>query len=209
MRIIDCENHFFTRDYLKYVRARKNPPRETVGKTGPSMWYTSTMNSPRSEEIDNKMCETGTLRLREMDENGIERAILSLSPPGVQTFEPQQGTNWAKSVNSELAVTVEQNPGRYTGFMSVAPQKPDEAAAEIERCATSLGLKGLALHSHARDEYLDAPKYRTIFEKASKYDLPVYIHPAIPSKLILPGYEEYGFELAGPVLGFAADVALH
>ena len=39
--------------------------------------------------------------------------------------------------------------------------------------------------------------------------MPVYLHPAIPSKAILAPYAEYGFSLAGPVLGFAADLALH
>jgi 5-carboxyvanillate decarboxylase len=39
--------------------------------------------------------------------------------------------------------------------------------------------------------------------------VPVYIHPGIPSTLMLPAYEDFGYSLAGPILGFAADVALH
>ncbi len=209
MQIIDLENHFFTNDYLNYLRHRKAPPKETIEKTGPVMWYNRTMSSPRSFEVDNKMSNPVENRIREMDENGIGIEVLSLSPPGVQCFSPKVGTYWASKVNDELARIVKTYPDRFIGLACVAPQDPKSAAKEIERSATELGLKGIILHSHAREDYLDAQKFRVIFEGAAKHDLPVYIHPGLPSKLILPGYETYGFELAGPVLGFAADVALH
>jgi 5-carboxyvanillate decarboxylase len=209
MQIIDFENHFFTADYLNYLRRRKTPPRETIGKEGPVMWYNDTMGSPRSFEVDNKMLNMGKNRIPEMDENGIEVEVLSLSPPGVQCFNPKTGTSWASKINDELAMIIKAYPNRFIGLACIAPQEPESAAREVARSAVELGLKGIVLHSHASDEYLDSPKYRIIFEKAAKHDMPVYIHPGLPSKLILPGYETYGFELAGPVLGFAADVALH
>lgn len=91
----------------------------------------------------------------------------------------------------------------------MVPQSPDEAAKELERAVTKLGLKGLVLQSHARHEYLDDQKYWAIFEKVEKLDVPIYIHPEGPPSPILKYYEKYGFALAGPVLGYAADVALH
>jgi len=151
----------------------------------------------------------GEPRLREMDDNGIGIEVLSLSPPGIQCLSPKAGTLWAKSINDELAAVVRRHPERFVGLACIAPQEPEAAAAEVARSARDLGLRGIVIHSHARDEYLDAPQYRVIFAQAAEYGLPVYLHPNIPSKLILPGYETYGFELAGPVMGFAADVSLH
>jgi len=209
MKIIDFENHFFTTDYLDYIRRRTEPPRETIDKEGPNMWYSETMSSPRSYEIDNKMADTDEQRLREMDENEIDIEILSLSPPGIQRFDPEDGTSWSKRINDELAEIVRRHPDRFVGLACVAPQSPEAAALEVERSARELGLKGIILHSHADNEYLDDRKYREIFERCAALDMPVYIHPELPSSLILPGFEDYGFELAGPVLGFAADVALH
>ena len=209
MKVIDFENHFFTAAYLEYIRNRNTPPKETIDTKGPEMWYDDTMCSPRSFEIDNKMADLGEGRLRDMEEGGIDIEILSLSPPGVQCFDPDDGTSWARKTNNELALLVKKHPDRFIGLACVAPQNPGEAADEVERSATELGLKGIILHSHAREEYLDDKKYWVIFERAAQLDMPVYIHPALPSTLILPGYSTYGFDLAGPVLGFAADVALH
>jgi 2,3-dihydroxybenzoate decarboxylase len=92
----------------------------------------------------------------------------------------------------------------------IAPQSPEESEDEVERAVTDLGLKGVAIESHAGNEYLDKKKYWTIFEKAEKLDVPVFLHPEVPSTSIVKGYaDDYGFELAGPPLGYGADLALH
>ena len=97
IRIIDFENHFFNKGYLNYLSRRKIPPRETIDKEGPLMWYNTGMSSPRSFEVDDKMVETGEKRIQEMDVNNINIEVLSLSPPGVQCLNPTTGTDWARS----------------------------------------------------------------------------------------------------------------
>lgn len=210
MKIIDLENHFFTKEYIQYLRSRKEPPRETIERDGLNMWYTDFLCSPRSFEMEDKLLNLGEGRIKEMDEKGIDIEVLSLSPPGVQCFEPSVGTFWAKKVNDELAKVVKSYPGRFIGLACIAPQSPEEAADEVERAVTELGLRGVNIESHARNEYLDKKKYWPIFERIEKLDVPVYLHPEIPSTWILKGYaEDYGFELAGPPLGYGADLHLH
>jgi len=210
MKIIDLENHFFTTEYIKYLRSRKEPPRETEEKDGLTMWYTDLLCSPRSFEMENKMLDLGETRLKEMDAKEIDIQVLSLSPPGVQCFEAAEGTAWARKVNDELSKAVKQRPDRFIGLACIAPQSPEEAADEIERAVSELGLKGVNIESHARNEYLDNKKYWSIFERAEKLDVPICLHPEIPSTSILKGYaDDYGFELAGPPHGYGADLALH
>jgi len=210
MKIIDLENHFFTKDYIHYLRNRKVPPKETEQEDGLTMWYNDVLCSPRSFEMENKLLDLGEARLKEMDEKGITIQALSLSPPGVQCFEPAEGTAWAKKVNDELAKVVKRHPDRFVGLACIAPQSPDEAADELERAVSELGMKGVNIESHARNEYLDGKKYRSIFKRAEKLDVPIYLHPEIPSTSILKGYaDDYGFELAGPPHGYGADLALH
>lgn len=48
-----------------------------------------------------------------------------------------------------------------------------------------------------------------IFEAAAKLGVPIHIHPNFPSPGIIKPYSDYGVALAGPVLGFAAEVSLH
>lgn len=210
MKVIDLETHFFTPEYSQYLRSRTEPPKETVENDGFTMWYTDTLNSPRGHEMENKLLDLGEARIKAMDEAGVDIHVLSLSPPGVQAFEPLDGTAWSRKVNDALAKVIKEHPDRYMGLACIAPQSPAEAADELERAVSELGLKGVSLESHARDEYLDKKKYWCVFEKAEKLDVPIFLHPEVPSASIVRGFEEdYGFELAGPPHGYAADLALH
>jgi 2,3-dihydroxybenzoate decarboxylase len=209
MKIIDLESHFFTREYAEHLRSKKDVPREVPEEAGLKMWYDDVLFVFRSYALEERLLDIGEERIKHMDANGIDMQILSLSGPHVQFFEPDEGVYWSKKVNDELSKVVKQYPDRFIGLACVAPQSPNEAAKELERAVTKLGLKGLVLQSHARHEYLDDQKYWSIFEKAEKLDVPIYIHPEVPPSAILKYYETYGFALAGPVLGYAADVALH
>jgi 2,3-dihydroxybenzoate decarboxylase len=171
--------------------------------------YAAGVTSPRGAEMESRMLDLGEARLKAMEADGITMQVLSLSPPGVQAFEPEEGTAWARRLNDELAEAVRRHPDKYVGLACVAPQSPDDAAAELERAVTKLGLKGMMLESHAGNEYLDDEKFRVIFATAERLDVPIYLHPDIPAAAILQGYADYGFILAGPPLGFGADAHLH
>ena len=151
--------------------------------------------------------EMGEGRLAQMDKNGVKMQVLS-QDTGVQMLEPTEGIEWSKKVNNALSEAVLKYPDRFVGLASVAPQAPDAGAKELERAVAELGLKGVCLHSHSMNEYLDHKKFRPLFAKAQDLDVPIYLHPAIPSTKILSGYEDYQM-LSGPVLGFAADTSLH
>lgn len=209
MKIIDLEAHFYTHEYIEYLCSRKELPREERGDDGIKLWYTENFWAPRSYELEERLLELGEARIKEMDADGIDIQVISLTNPSVQLFEEKEGVLWAKRVNDELSTVVGKYPDRYVGLASVAPQSPQEAAREIERSVKELGLKGVVVQSHARNEYLDDKKYWPLFEKAEELDVPIYLHPGAPSTSILEPYAKYGFPLAGPILGFAADVSLH
>ena len=208
MEVIDLEAHFFTKDYLEYLRKREKVPREVMHEKETTLWYTETAYSPRSFEIDDKMMELGERRLNIMKAAGVTKQVLSLSPPTVQYLEEADGVLWAKKINDDLAKVIKHYPESYIGLASVAPQSPHKAAAEIDRAVSELGLKGVMLQSHVGEEYLDVEKYRVIFEKAEELRAPIYLHPDIPCGDMLRYYADYGFDLAGPTLGYAADAAL-
>lgn len=212
MKVIDLEAHFASREYMEYVRSREGMPgspglsREGMPGGPPGLSREGMPRTPRASQIRDGL-DLGEGRLKVMDAVGIDMQVLSVAPPNVQQFEASEGTAWSRKVNDELSAAVKKYPDRFIGLAAVAPQSPGEAADELERAVTELGLKGVCIRSHARDEYLDDRKYWVIFERAEKLDVPIYLHPAIPSKDMLKPYADYG--LSGPVLGFAADLALH
>ncbi len=138
-------------------------------------------------------------RLKDMDANGVDMQVLSLTAPGVQLFDADTATELARIANDRLAETIAQHPTRFAGLAAFAPQSPLRAVREMERAIKDLKLNGFIVNSHTNNEYLDDPKYWPILEAAEALDRCIYIHPRGPSD-----------GLAGPLLDhglFAAQWA--
>ena len=209
MRIIDLEAHFYTEDYLKYLRSRKEMPFEEVRENDFRLWMTPNLWAPRSRPLEAKLLDMGASRIAEMDAAGVDIQVLSLCIPGCDPFEPADGLPMARQTNDELAEAIKKFPDRYVGLAALSPQDPEGSAKELERAVTKLGMRGAKLNSHARGEYLDDRKFWPIFEAAESLDAPLYLHPTWPSPALIKGFEDYGFPLAGPPFGFGAETSLH
>jgi 5-carboxyvanillate decarboxylase len=192
MKKIAVEEHFFTRNYVDYRRANMKTE-HVVARPG---------------EID-ECLDVDQGRLKAMDAAGIDMQVLSFSSPGVEGMEnDEDAIRMARQTNDELAAIIKRHPTRYAGFATIACHKPDAAADELERAVKELGMIGAKINSHIKGEYLDAPKYRVVFERAEKLGVPIYLHPRSPSPDMLKPYLTYPI-LATAVWGFAAEVGLH
>jgi 2,3-dihydroxybenzoate decarboxylase len=147
------------------------------------------------------------LRLKTMDEHGVDMHLLSLTAPGVQSFAPDLALRVARLTNDRLATIVRENPRRYAALASVPPQDVPAAVAEIRRARRELGLNGVIINSHTRGEYLDDRKYWPIFEAAVETGAPVYIHPRTPNPQMAPLFKDYA--LWGAIYGYGAETGLH
>ena len=96
-------------------------------------------------------------RIAAMDAARIDKQVLSLWSPGVQVFDAELGTELARLVNDRLAEAIRQHPDRLAGLAAVATQDADNAAQELERAVSGLGLNGVLINSHTNGEYLDDP----------------------------------------------------
>ncbi|OGP54415.1 MAG: hypothetical protein A2Y65_09530 [Deltaproteobacteria bacterium RBG_13_52_11] len=212
MKKIAIEEHFHTEEYVKYLYSRKDWPRreliEEGGKRFVRDWWSPTSFRLLDPDRPNPLTDLGEGRLKRMDEAGIDMQVLSISFPGVEMFDASDGTAMARSINDELSSVVARYPKRFAGFAAIAPQDPDAAADELERAVIKLGLKGAVVNGHIRGEYLDDRKYWPIFEQAEKLDVPIYIHPKMPSPDMIKPYLTYP-GLASALLGFAAEASLH
>lgn len=163
--------------------------------------------TPGNKVLDDRLLDIGAARLAHMDAIGIDMQILSLTSPGVQVFETALATRLTAESNDALAAAVRAHPTRFAGLAAIAPQDPAAAAKEIERAASVLKLSGLIVNSHTKGEYLDAPKFRPIFEAAQALDMPIYLHPREPAASWVGPYLDYALWFAG--WGFAAETGLH
>ena len=169
--------------------------------------YGSFLNSPATRNILNQLTDLGEGRIQDMDRHGINMQILSITAPGVQIFPMEKAVDLARNNNDYLAEFVNEHPTRYAGLAAVAPQAPKQAAYELERAVSKLGMKGAIVNSHTQGEYLDNPKYWELFEAAQALDVPIYLHPRTPSSKMLAPFLSYGLEGAG--WGFAMETSLH
>lgn len=192
---IALEEHFVTKDFADETPDYVNP--EAMA------------------EIRRRLLELDDVRLAEMDAAGIERAVLSLTSPGVQG-EPDPGSavERARRSNDELAAAVARHPHRYAGFASVPMQDPERAADELERCVTDLGFKGAMLNGYTTvgstdaGWYYDHPRYTVFWERLHDLGVPAYLHPRDPLPRNQGPYEGHP-ELFGAVWTFTVETATH
>src|SRR5512135_802128 len=146
MKVIDLEAHFYTKDYIEYLRSRKDFPKEEVRQSNIWLWMGANLRVPRSFPLEEKLLDVGPNRIQEMDAAGVDIQVLSLCVPGVEQFEPGDGAAMARQTNDWLAEVIKKYPDRYIGLAALAPQNPSEAAKELERSVKKLGLKGAKLN---------------------------------------------------------------
>jgi predicted TIM-barrel fold metal-dependent hydrolase len=135
----------------------------------------------------NRLHDFGALRIKEMDDAGIDIQVLSHGAPSTQKLPAEMAAAMATRVNDRLAAIVAKNPTRFAGFAALPTAVPDAAADELERTA-KLGFKGAMLHGLSNGEFLDDKKFWPIFARAEKLDLPIYLHPSQPHPDVIKTY---------------------
>jgi 5-carboxyvanillate decarboxylase len=146
-------------------------------------------------------------RIKDMDENGVDMHVLSLTAPGVQMFDADTACELATLANDRLAAVIARHPTRFAGLATFAPQSPRRAVREMERAIRDLKLNGFILNSHTNSEYLDDPKYFPILEAAQALDRCIYIHPRGASDGLKGPLRDYGMDSA--MWGYGVEVGTH
>src|SRR6201982_2845677 len=93
-------------------------------------------------EIVSRLDDLGTLRLKEMDEAGIDFQVLSHSIPGLQGVDAGTGVPLARRVNDRLHEAVQRHPDRFAAFAALPTADPRASADELGGTLTPLGVKG-------------------------------------------------------------------
>src|SRR5258706_1890452 len=177
--------------------------------------YTEGGPEGRLPALRERLLDVGELRIKEMDEAGIDLQVLSHTAPATQRFDADQGPGIARSANDRLKDTVDQSKGRFAGFASLPTANPKAAAGELERAVTKLGFKGAMIHGltwiGAERLFIDDQRFWPIFERAQALDVPIYLHPAIPHPAVVDAYyKDYVKEFPGLLTaawGFTVETA--
>jgi len=161
--------------------------------------------------IMERLFDYSSLRVKEMDEAGIDIQVLSHGAPSTQRGEAATMVRVAKGANDRLAEIVKAHPTRFAAFGQIPTPDPKAAADELERCVTKLGFVGAMVHGPTNGIFLDDKQFWPIFERAQMLDVPLYIHPATPKKEVADAYyKEYLADFPGLLTagwGFGVECA--
>ena len=138
--------------------------------------------------IHERLLDLGALRLKDMDEAGVDFQVLSHGAPATQRVDAATGIGLATRANDRLAAAVRAHPDRFAAFAILPTADPAAAADELERAVTRLGFKGAMLHGIAHGRFLDDVSFWPIYERAQKLDVPIYLHPAVPHPAVVEAY---------------------
>ncbi|MCH7621281.1 MAG: amidohydrolase [Chloroflexi bacterium] len=145
-------------------------------------------NVRRAPGIVERLFDYGELRLKEMDEAGIDLQVLSHGAPATQRGDAEVAVRLARGANDRLREIVLSHPDRFAAFASLPTPDPTAAADELERCVTKLGFKGAMVHGLTNGVFFDDKRFWPIFERAQALDVPLYMHPASPHPAVVEAY---------------------
>jgi len=135
-----------------------------------------------------RLLDLGALRIKEMDEAGIDIQVLSHGAPAAQKIPADVAVPLTRKVNDRLHEAIAAYPTRLAAFASLPTDDPAAAADELERCVTKLGFKGAMLHGMAHGKFLDDKRFWPIYARAEKLDVPIYLHPSLPNAAVTDAY---------------------
>jgi predicted TIM-barrel fold metal-dependent hydrolase len=165
----------------------------------------------RGGDTDKMLYDLGELRLKYMDEAGIDVQLLSHGAPSTQKLPIDIAADLARQVNDRLGKVCAANPKRFAAFAALPTVDPKAAADELERTVTKLGFKGAMIHGMSNGEFLDLKKFWPIYERAEKLDVPLYFHPSLPDQRVTDVYyQDYAKDfplVVRPAWGYTVETA--
>ena len=201
MPVIDIHTHALSDNWLKLVKKSGKPDLDI-------------QKSQRGEEF---LVEFGTpsmtfhramfdyeQRIKDMDAEGIDISIVSLTSPNAFWGTEEVSTECARIMNNDMAAAQRSFPNRIRYFASLPWEFPDRAIQELER-SVKVGAIGVMTLANIRGKFINDPRFDPIWADIEKRGMPVLIHPTIP-----PGSEKMDlgtYKLLGPV-GFMFDTTL-
>lgn len=192
--LIDVHSHFMSVPFIQHLQGR--PAYPVAFADGPV--FVTDCAPHLSIRHGAPILDVGQ-KLRDMDEAGIDVAVLSHGLPGPDLLGGAEADEWAARINDELAAMVAARQDRFAGWGSLGFGDPARTIAEADRCLDELGFRGLQVWSNVNGRLLDAPDVVPVLEHLAERGAPVHLHPSVP-------VNREGMDSAGMLLGMAFPV---
>lgn len=198
MRVIDFHNHFYPAAYLDALRSGASRVQVTIdGDGNPRLHYPGDYNIAvrGHRDID--------YRAEEMEREGVDTQVLSLTTPGTHVEEPAVAARLATLVNDGFAELVRKYPRRFLAIGTLPLSDPAASVRELERVCRQLGFCGAMVFSNINGVALSDERFWPVWERANELGAVIHIHPTSPV-----GVEAMKEFWLMPLVGFPLDTTL-
>ncbi|HZQ61510.1 MAG TPA: amidohydrolase family protein [Casimicrobiaceae bacterium] len=144
------------------------------------------------------------LRIKTMNENGVDVCIVSLTCPNCYWGGPEISLRAAQIMNDDMTSARRAWPDRLRWFLSMPWEYPELALRELDRACAN-GASGVMVLANINGRPLTDQHFAPVWDAIDARGLPVLVHPTAP-----PGVAEMDmmrFQLTAS-LGFTFDTSL-
>ncbi len=117
------------------------------------------------------------LRIKAMDEQGIDVEALSINPNWYGVADRDLAKQIIQIQNQALAEACAKNPDRFVAFASVALQFPALAVEQLEEGVRKYGLRGVAIGGNVAGDEISDPRFDPFWAKVEQLGVLAFIHP--------------------------------
>ncbi len=115
--------------------------------------------------------------LDQMDQAGIQTAMLSVTAPGVWFGDAAEARDLARASNEYGASLVRDHKGRFGLYACIPMQDVDGGLKEIAYALDTLHADGIGLFTNYDEKWLGNPAFAPIYEELNRRKAVVYTHP--------------------------------
>jgi aminocarboxymuconate-semialdehyde decarboxylase len=197
MTIIDVHNHYYPPMFIDALRAGTSGLSVRDDTEGNPVLY-----SPGDANIAVRGHRDIEFRQEELDREGVDRQLISLTCPGTLLETPGRSAMLASLVNDAFAEVMATRGARFTALATLPLNDPDASVAELDRIL-ALGFKGCMVFGNVNGTALADRQFWPLWERASDARAILYIHPTFP--LGVQAMQQYWLM---PLVGFLFDTTL-
>jgi aminocarboxymuconate-semialdehyde decarboxylase len=200
MPVIDVHTHMFTPRWLELLKSEGGLYNIQTRPDGQQEVFRgdTPVVIPQKGHFDYEM------RIRMMNEAGIDISIVSLTCPNVYWGNEDTSVRAARESNDTLAQAHNTWPDRIRWFTSLPWEYPARAVEELERSVNN-GASGVMVLANVAGRSLTDPFFAPIWKAIDDRALPVLVHPTDPPGADLMDMTK--FDLSWSV-GFMFDTTL-